>query len=904
MVSQLPFLLHIKEYYSFMKKFSRITIGLILILALGLSGSIDAYAKKQVPIDTSVEDSRESGTDLYEAMKCHNQMALDITVSDGSSGAKLHDEDRTSTLTLAPQTVITVKSQSDMHGIYIIWDCLVPEWTLRINGQEYTYGQYGFLHEYVELPEMTSELEIIIGDGKSLGDRPGTVNGMRIADIYAFESESLPSFVQLWQPPTENADIMVVTTHSDDEQIFFGGFLPVYQAEQGLNVQYVYVAQHWVYDAASKIREHEKLDGIYLAGARYYPITSDISDNWSESADGAAKFSPYELGEGFLAEAIRRCKPQVIVTHDFDGEYGHGQHMYCNVCTINAFDNAGDASYFADSAAKYGTWTPSKLYIHLLEDKHIKLDLRRPLSSFGGKTAIEVARQAYLCYESQQWCWFTIDDYGETDNSSFGLYRTMVGDDTGNDVMEHITPYKEQNGEIDLTTFRGKTCIYTVDDLKGIADNPNGSYILMNDIDMTGVDWKPIDFYGVFDGNGNCIMNLEVNTVGDVTRTTYDGNYKEYDTTFAGLFGVLENASVMNLKLLGVHVDVDSDVPCFVGTLAGWADGTNISGCEIEGYAGLDVQTTEFGVGGIVGYGGNGSIKDTKADVTLVVIDYDKENRDEEFLGGGYAAGNFDVDGVTVNIKGYCSDHGYVHNGGLVGMYVPYPSGNPYEGYIKNTRVEGFITFFEDNTDRRAYCEDFVGETLRWQYQVSGNSSDFTRDEVMDYSEDLVPHKCENPSYSETLISGDCYNSGYTTFTCDACGYAYKGSYTGKVHDFQNSETIQEATYDRVGYNKLTCAVCGVEKYEELPIMTMEIVERGSVSDDSASVSDNQVGEKSPMFIVIVIGSVAVAALLIAGGVILVGGNSKKKRRRKRKKNHSKTKSNRGSRSGQKINKR
>lgn len=866
-----------------MKRLRSIAFAMIAIMCFSMYFDIVAYAKKEVPIDTSVEDSRESGTDLYEAMKCHNQMSLDISVSDGSSGSKLHDEDRTSTLTLSPETVITVTGQTDMHGIYIIWDCLVPEWTLRINGQEYTYGQYGFLHEYVELPVMTSELEIIVGDSKSLGDRPGTVNGMRIADIYAFESESLPSFVQLWQPPTENADIMMVATHSDDEQIFLGGFLPTYQAEQGLSVQCVYMTQHWTYDAASKIREHEKLDGIYLAGARYYPITSDISDSYSETLEGAKQYSPAEVGESFMAENIRRCKPQVVVTQDFDGEYGHGQHMYCNACTVNAFDNAGDASYYSESATKYGTWTPSKLYIHLLEDKNIKLDLRQPLSSFNGKTAIEVARQAYKCYESQQWCWFTIDDYGETDNSSFGLYRTTVGDDTCNDVMDHITPYTDQTGEVDLTTFRGKTCIYTASDLMSIADNPNGSYILMNDLDMTGVDWKPIDFYGSFDGNGCCIMNLEVNRVGDATRTTYDGNYKEYDTTFAGLFGVLENASVMNLKLLGVHVDVYSDVPCFVGTLAGWADGTNISGCVIEGYAGLDVETTEFGVGGIVGYGGNGSIKNTDADVTLVVIDHDKENRDEEFLGGGYAAGNFDVDGVTVNIKGYCSDHGYVHNGGLVGMYVPYPSGNPYEGYIKNTRVEGYITFFEDNTDRRAYCEDFVGETLRWQYQVSGNSSDFTRDERMDYSVDFVPHSCDNPSYSESIVGGDCYNSSYTLYTCDSCGYTYKGSYTGRCHELGQGEILMQASFDGPGAMKETCTLCGYERYSEIPALEMVIEESDRAVSDNSSVSDGNVESSNFGSTIIYVGAGIIGVAAVAGGGMAIAGASKRKKKRRRK---------------------
>lgn len=864
-----------------MKKLRMLALSLAIFLVVSIGFNITAEAKKIVPIDTSKEDNRDSGTDLYEAMKCHNQMALDINISDGSSGSKLHDEDRTSTLTLSPGTVITVSSQTDMHGIYIIWDSLVPEWTLRIDGQEYTYGKYGYVHEYVELPVMTSKLEIVIPDGKSLGDRPGTVSGMRIGDIYAFESANLPSFVQLWEPPTDQADIMIVTTHSDDEQIFFGGFLPVYQAEQGMSVQYVYLTQHWVYDAASKIREHEKLDGIYLAGARNYPITSDISDNWSETADEAAKISPYELGESFVAEAIRRCKPQVVVTHDFAGEYGHGQHMYCCNCTITAFDNASDSSKYTDSVAKYGTWAPSKLYIHLLEDNNIKLDLRQPLTSFGGKTAIEVARQAYKCYESQQWCWFTIDDYGETDNSSFGLYRTTVGSDTCADVMDNLTPYSEQSGEIDLTTYKGKTCIYTADDLRAIADKPNGSYILMNDIDMAGESWKPLDFYGVLDGNGKSILNLDITSVGDATRTTYDGNYKEYDTSFAGFFGVLENASVMNLSLLGIHADVDNDNPCFVGTIAGWADGSSIQNCKIEGYAGLDVNAKMFGVGGIVGYGGNGSIKNTDADVTLVVIDLDKENRDEEFLGGGYAAGFLDVDNVNMNIKGYCSDHGYVHNGGLVGMYAPYPSGNPYEGYIKNTYVEGFITFFEDNTDRRAYCEDFVGETLRWQYQVSGNASNFTRDERMDYSVNLVPHSCDNPSYSEESVAADCYNNGYTVYTCSDCGYSYKGSYTVKNHDFSKVEVVKQPTYDASGLNKLICSICGESYYEEVPVMEFVVVENGSASDNAA-VSDNQTGGTKIFPVVAgVVGGVAV----LGGAFVAISSANNKKRRRKKKKN-------------------
>ena len=42
------------------------------------------------------------------------------------------------------------------------------------------------------------------------------------------------------------------------------------------------------------------------------------------------------------------------------------------------------------------------------------------------------------------------------------------------------------------------------------SENQTGSYRLMADIDMTGIDWTPWDFSGKFDGNGYTILNLSV----------------------------------------------------------------------------------------------------------------------------------------------------------------------------------------------------------------------------------------------------------------------------------------------------------------------------------------------------------------------------------------------------------
>lgn len=52
--------------------------------------------------------------------------------------------------------------------------------------------------------------------------------------------------------------------------------------------------------------------------------------------------------------------------------------------------------------------------------------------------------------------------------------------------------------------------IRTVEDLLAIAEDPSGSYILMADLDMTGVEWKTLDFAGTFDGNGYAILNLTI----------------------------------------------------------------------------------------------------------------------------------------------------------------------------------------------------------------------------------------------------------------------------------------------------------------------------------------------------------------------------------------------------------
>ena len=72
--------------------------------------------------------------------------------------------------------------------------------------------------------------------------------------------------------------------------------------------------------------------------------------------------------------------------------------------------------------------------------------------------------------------------------------------------------------------FKESKPIYTVQDLKNIANDVWGKYYLANDIDLEGETWEPIaDFCGTLDGEGHKICNFSM-------ATTSSGNFGFFAT--------------------------------------------------------------------------------------------------------------------------------------------------------------------------------------------------------------------------------------------------------------------------------------------------------------------------------------------------------------------------------------
>ena len=375
----------------------------------------------------------------------------------------LSDSNRNTYTSVSEGASITVSRPDGIASLYIEFDRVPSQWTLTdpATGTSVQCGQNSFLHEFVDVASL-------------FGSMPRQVvmtlpAGLVIADIYAFSEGELPDFVQIWDPPCRQADLLLISSHSDDEQLFFAGVLPYYTMERGLNVQVTYIVQHFeAYGYQNHQRPHEQLDGLWTVGVRNYPVMSDFPDVYSESKDRQTAFNhaatafgnvgvTYDDFISYITECLRRFKPLVVVSHDLNGEYGHGTHVFCSSALTEAIGYAADESKYPESAKTYGTWTPEKTYLHLYSENQIVMDWDTPLDSLGGKTPFQVTQDGFACHKSQHWTWFNRWIYGTNRNITqatqitsyspclYGLYDTKVGPDTvGGDFFENIVTYEQR----------------------------------------------------------------------------------------------------------------------------------------------------------------------------------------------------------------------------------------------------------------------------------------------------------------------------------------------------------------------------------------------------------------------------------------------------------------------------
>lgn len=331
-----------------------------------------------------------------------------------------------------PWIAITAPEGKPIAGLYVCFGNMPESWEIQTSddGKDWftaVPGDTRFLHAYVALPQPAQHVRLAVTSEKK--------TALRINDLFVLSEGDLPDWVQVWQPTEEKADILFLSTHPDDELIFFGGAIPTYAVEQQRKVVVAYFTR------SNTTRSSELLNGLWHMGVRTYPVIGNFKDSYAKNLKAAYKTAG---GKGKVNEWIvglyRQYKPEVVVTQDTNGEYGHKQHMMIADAAQNCIALAANEDEFTASTIAYGTWQVKKLYLHLYPENQIAFDWTVPLKSMNGATGIELAEEAYTLHKTQTSSGMSVTETGtKYDNRVFGLAFTTVGEDVRkDDFLENI----------------------------------------------------------------------------------------------------------------------------------------------------------------------------------------------------------------------------------------------------------------------------------------------------------------------------------------------------------------------------------------------------------------------------------------------------------------------------------
>ncbi len=336
--------------------------------------------------------------------------------------------------------------------------------------------------------------------------------------------------------------------------------------------------------------------------------------------------------------------------------------------------------------------------------------------------------------------------------------------------------------------------ISTAEQLKSM--NQWGYYVLGNDIDLAGTEWKdPADFSGYFDGQGYAIKNM--NFVGTVENTDFNwGLFNKAD-------GAIKNIALCGRLIVTMNRTNTTNYQARVGGLCATAYDLNIE--SVANNVNLSV-TNNCGdkayAGGLVGYGATVTITDSynTGDVSASTTG-DSSASAGGLVGYGYFAGtvtitySYNTGSVSVSTTG----DSYVSAGGLVGYGATVTITDSYNtGSVSATgsfystsacygpRAGGLVGSGDMVTITDSYNTGSVGATGYYSVYAGG----------------LVG----SGNYDGTVTITDSYNTGdvsasttgyYSVYAGGLVGYSdYSGSTVTITYSYNTGDVSASTTGD------------------------------------------------------------------------------------------------------------
>jgi LmbE family N-acetylglucosaminyl deacetylase len=255
---------------------------------------------------------------------------------------------------------------------------------------------------------------------------------------------------------TEPLRLMAVLAHPDDESLGVGGTL-VHYARQGVETHVVTATrgqagrcgdgtEHPGPEALGAIREQELREAARVLGVRSLAIL-DYQDGRLDQADTGEAIA-------LIAGRLRAVRPQVVVTFDPCGGYGHPDHIAISQFTTAAVAAAADPGLTGAGSPAAPPHAVSKLYFMAWDEgsfEHYQKAFKRLVSRVDGverpaspwpawaiTTRIDARAhwrtvwEAVRCHQSQIAAYGRLAELGEKD------HEALWGDQTFYRVMSRV----------------------------------------------------------------------------------------------------------------------------------------------------------------------------------------------------------------------------------------------------------------------------------------------------------------------------------------------------------------------------------------------------------------------------------------------------------------------------------
>ncbi len=239
----------------------------------------------------------------------------------------------------------------------------------------------------------------------------------------------------------QSRTLLAIYAHPDDESFGSGGMLAHYAA-QGARVGLVTATRGEIGEIADSglatsdnlgdVREKELRNAADALGVTDLEILGYRDSGMAGTSDNAHPnaYTNADSQEvvGKLVGIIRRLRPQVIVTFDPNGGYGHPDHIAAHHHATAAFRAAGDPAQYPDAGEP---WQPSRLF-YAVFTRGMFQNMRTQLQSHGMDT-------------SEMDGWESVASFWDDDDVHVILDISKSVDAKWNALSQHRTQFGNDN---------------------------------------------------------------------------------------------------------------------------------------------------------------------------------------------------------------------------------------------------------------------------------------------------------------------------------------------------------------------------------------------------------------------------------------------------------------------------